>query len=139
MDETGLFWKLIPDRTLATKADRGGKKSKNRVALVFTMSASGKKEFVWCIATSTHPRCFKKINPMLFRVLYWHTKTNWMTGLIMEEYLRWLHNKMRGEGRNILLLLDNFSGHELGVQLRGCKEALVNVRIKRLPPNTTSY
>jgi hypothetical protein len=38
-----------------------------------------------------------------------------MTGLIMEEYLRWLDNKMRAEGRKVLLLLDNFSGHELGV------------------------
>jgi hypothetical protein len=38
-----------------------------------------------------------------------------MTGLIMEEYLRWLDNKMRVEGRKVLLLLDNFSGYELGV------------------------
>jgi hypothetical protein len=55
MDETGLFWKLIPDRTLATKAGSGGKKSKDRVTLVFTVSTSGKKEFVWCIAKSKNP------------------------------------------------------------------------------------
>lgn len=139
MDETGLFWKLIPDRTLATKAGSGGKKSKDRVTLVFTVSASGRKEFVWCIAKSKHPRCFKKINPQLLRVIYRYNKTKWMTGLITEEYLRWLDNKVRGEGRKILLLLDNFSGHELGVQLVGGKEALANVRIEWLPPNTTSH
>ena len=139
MDETGLFWKLTPDRTLATKAGSGGKKSKDRVTLVFTVSASGKKELVWCIAKSKNPRCFKKINRRLLRVIYRYNKTKWMTGLLMEEYLRWLDNKMRGEGRQVLLLLDNFSGHELGVQLVGGKKGLANVRIEWLPPNTTSH
>ena len=99
MDETGLFWKLTPDRTLATKAGSGGKKSKDWVTLVFTVSASGKKELVWCIAKSKNPRCFKKINRRLLRVIYRYNKTKWMRGLLMEEYLRWLDNKMRGEGR----------------------------------------
>lgn len=139
MDETGLFWKLTPDRTLATQAGSGGKKSKDRITLVFTVSASGKKEIVWCIGKSKNPRCFKNINQKLLRVIYRHNKTKWMTGLIMEEYLRWLDNKMRGEGRKVLLLMDNFSGHELGVILVGGKEALVNVRIEWLPPNTTSH
>ena len=57
----------------------------------------------------------------------------------MEEYLRWLDNKMRGEGRQVLLLLDNFSGYELGVQLVGGKKGLANVRIEWLSLNTTSY
>jgi hypothetical protein len=59
-----------------------------------------------------------------------------MTGLIMEEYLRWLDNKMRAEGRKVLLLLDNFSGHELGVQLVGGLKGLDNVQIEWLPANT---
>ena len=46
MDETGLFWKLTPDRTLATQARSRGKKSKDQISLVFTISASGKKELV---------------------------------------------------------------------------------------------
>jgi hypothetical protein len=139
MDETGLFWKLTPDRTLATQAGSGGKKNKDRITLVFTVSASGKKELVWCIGKSKNPRCFKNINQKLLRVIYRYNKTKWMTGLIMEEYLRWLDNKMRVECRKVLLLLDNFSGHELGVILVGGKEGLANVRIEWLPPNTTSY
>ena len=39
MDETGLFWKLTPERTLATEAGSGGKKSKDRVTLAFTSMA----------------------------------------------------------------------------------------------------
>ena len=55
----------------------------------------------------------------------------------MQEYLIWLDNKMRAQDRKVLLLLDNFSGHELGVQLVG--QSLTNVRVEWLPPNTTSY
>jgi len=62
-----------------------------------------------------------------------------MTGIIMQEYLIWLDNKMRAQQRKVLLLLDNFSGHELGVELVGGKEGLDNVRIEWLPPNTTSH
>jgi len=50
--------------------------------------------------------------------------------LIIEEYLHWLNNKMKAQRRKILLLMDNFSGHEVGVQLVGGKEALSNVRIE---------
>ena len=139
MDETSLFWKLIPDRILATQAGSGGKKSKDRITLAFTVSASGKKEEVWCIGKLKNPRCFKKINQKLLRVKYRYNKTKWMTGVIMEEYLRWLDNKMRGADRKVLLLLDNFSGHELGVELVGGKQGLSNVRVEWLPPNTTSH
>jgi hypothetical protein len=46
---------------------------------------------------------------------------------------------MRGANRKVLLLLDNFSGHELGVELVGGKQGLSNVRVEWLPPNTTSH
>jgi hypothetical protein len=74
MDETGLFWKLIPERTLATQAGSGGKKSKDRITLAFTISASGKKEQVWYIGKSKNPRCFKNINRKLLRIEYRNNK-----------------------------------------------------------------
>lgn len=128
MDETGLFWKLTPERTLATEAGSGGKKSKDRVTLALTTNADGSEKLEpWVIGKSKNPRCFKNINLRLIRIQYRYNKSKWITGLIMEEYLRWLDNKMRG--RKILLLLDNFSGHELGVELVGGLEGLTNVRI----------
>jgi hypothetical protein len=57
----------------------------------------------------------------------------------MEEYPQWLDNKIRAANRKVLLLLDNFSGYELGVELIGGKQGLLNVRIEWLPLNTTSY
>ena len=139
MDETGLFWKMVPDRTLVTKAGSRGKKSKDRVTLAFTCSASGKKEEPWVIGKSKNPRCFKGINRSLLRVKYRWNKSKWITGLIMEEYLRWLDNKMRAKGRKVLLLLDNFLGHNLGVELVGGKEGFNNVRVEWLPANTTLH
>jgi hypothetical protein len=138
MDETGLFWKLTPERTLATEAGSGGKKSKDRITLASTTNADGSEKLEpWVIGKSKNPRCFKGINRQYLRIQYRYNKTKWMTGLVMEEYLRWLDNKMRG--RKILLLLDNFSGHELGVQLVGGLDGLQNVRIRWLPANTTSH
>jgi hypothetical protein len=70
--------------------------------------------------------------------MYRFNKSKGMTGLICEEYLRWLNNKVQGEGRKVLLQMDNFSCHELAVQLVGGLQGLSNVRIEWLPPNTTS-
>lgn len=139
MDETSLFWKLTPDRTLATKAGSGGKKSKDRVSLALTCNGDGSEKLEpWIVGKSKNPRCIKNINRRLLRVEYRWNKSKWMTGLIMQEYLIWLDNKMRAQGRKVLLLLDNFSGHELGVQLVGGKQGLTHVRVEWLPPNTTS-
>ena len=91
------------------------------------------------IGRSKNPRCFKNLNRNQLRVVYRYNKSKWMTGLIMEEYLLWLNNKIKAQGRKVLLLMDNFSGHEVGVQLVGGKQGLSHVRIEWLPPNTTSY
>jgi DDE superfamily endonuclease len=140
IDETRLFWKLAPTRTLAIEAGARGKKSKDRITLALTCNASGSDKLdPWVIGRSKNPRCLKHIkNRRSLRIEYRYNKSKWMTRLIMEEFLRWLDNKMRARGKKILLLLDNFSGHELGVQLVGGLEGLNNVRIAWLPPNTTS-
>ena len=131
MDETGLFWKTSPNRTLSTHSRTGRKKAKDRITLALTCNADGSdKVEAWVIRKSKNPRCFKNLNHHMLRVQYRHNKSKWMTGLIIEEYLHWLNNKMKAQGRKILLLMDNFSGHEVGVQLVGGKEALSNVRIE---------
>lgn len=45
---------------------------------------------------------------------------------------------MRAQGRKVLLLLDNFSGHELGAKLVDGKQGLPHVRVEWPPSNTTS-
>ncbi len=55
-----------------------------------------------------------------------------MNTAIMEEWLEWFDRRM--EGRQVLLLLDNFSAHECALNSLELK----NVRVAFLPPNTTS-
>ena len=140
MDETGLFWKMTPDRTLATKAGSGGKKSKDRVTVALTCNADGSEKLEpWIIGKSTNPRCFKHVNRSHLRVIYRNNKSKWMTGPICEEYLKWLNNIMRARDRKVLLLMDNFSAHYSGAQLCGGETGLSNIRVEWLPPNTTSH
>ncbi len=46
LDETGLFFRQLPDKSLTVKAKdcAGGKKPKNRLTLVLIASAAGKME-----------------------------------------------------------------------------------------------
>ena len=107
---------MSPNRTLATEKASGTKKSKDRVTIVLTVNAISTDKFdPWIIGKSKNPRCFKSINMRLLGMQYQYNKTKWMTGVICQEYLLWLNNKMKAQNRKVLLFIDNFSGHELGV------------------------
>ncbi|KAE8913425.1 hypothetical protein PF005_g17746 [Phytophthora fragariae] len=61
MDETGLFYKLAPDKTIASRQIEGAKKSKVRVTVALTYNADGsdmREPFI--IGHANKPRCFKK-------------------------------------------------------------------------------
>ena len=77
-DETGLFFRGMPDKTLAEKGDccKGGKQAKERVSILLTVSATGKKEPPLVIWKSKMPRCFKGRVPS--RIVWHHNKKAWM-------------------------------------------------------------
>jgi hypothetical protein len=96
MDESGLFWKMSLNKTLAIEQGSGGKKSKDRIMIALTVNTSGSKKFEpWIIGKSQSPRCFKNINMRLLGVHYRYNKTKWITGLICRDYLLWLNGKMK--------------------------------------------
>jgi DDE superfamily endonuclease len=71
MDETGLFWKLIPERLLATETGNSGKKSKDRITLTLTTNTDGSEKLEpWVIGKSKNPRYFKGINRQCLRIQY---------------------------------------------------------------------
>jgi len=129
-DETGLFWRGIPDRTLALRSDecKGGKLAKERLTVLFTALATGEKLTPLVIGKSANPRCFKKRKPDGFQ--YYNNKSAWMTTTIFDRYLDNLNSYFRGCSRNILLFMDNASVH--------FQKELSNIKIIFLPPNTTS-
>jgi len=61
MDETGYFYRALPDKTLEikTRACKGGKLAKDRVTLALTCSCTGETLKPIVIGKSKNPRCFR--------------------------------------------------------------------------------
>ena len=131
-DETGLFWKLIPNRSMVTGDDdcRGLKKSKDRVTVLpcANMSGTDKRDLL-VIGKAKQPHAFRgvKVLPTIWK---WN-KNAWMTGDLFTDWLRDFNRDMRLKNRKIVLVIDNCRAHPT-------VEDLSNIRIVWLPPNTTS-
>lgn len=133
-DETGVFFQMLPSKTLTFKGDKcsGGKQSKVRVTVMLLANMSGSdKQKLLIIGKSQKPRCFKNVNIDHLGVTYrWNSKA-WMTGELFNEWVRKFDLVMRSARRQVLLLLDNCSAHQLTFHPS-------NVEIRFLPPNTTA-
>lgn len=86
-DETGLYWKLLPDKTyvaLHEKTAPGLKISKQRVTFLGCVNASGfHKLNPLLIGKAKSPRCFKNFdNPIVYK----NTKNAWMTQEIFRNW-----------------------------------------------------
>lgn len=81
-DETGLYFRLLPEKTLAgafEKTASGRKKSKDRITLNACANASGSIKLpLQLIGKSKQPRCFKGIQMSLLPVKYSAQKNAWM-------------------------------------------------------------
>ena len=53
----------------------------------------------------------------------------------MEEWLRWFAGRMHG--RSVLLLMDNFSAHTVGLSTVNATTGLQHTTFQWLPPNFT--
>ena len=142
MDETGKYWKMKPDRSLTTQVEHGRKKDKARITACLTCNATGTDRLpIWFIGKAKRPNCFK--NEYLdglqsIGAIWRYNDTAWMNHKIMEEYLRWFNQEMKKQGKHTLLLMDNFSAHEVAVELLGGLDSLSNTKVMWLPPNATS-
>ena len=113
MDETGCFWKAMPDKGLWEKGVvcRGIKSSKVHLTIAFFVNAAGEKQIPVVIWKYEKPRCFKKIDKSQLPVQYFHQSNAWMTRDIMHEILSKLNHRMKAQGRSILLFMDNAGCH----------------------------
>ena len=132
-DESGFFWGAMPTRSLATKPRKGHKKNKSRITALFAVNADGSdKRKITFVGKAERPRCFKGKQPSEFGFEYHNNQKAWMNLQLFAEWVRKLNEDMKSQDRRILLLLDNFSGRMVD------DEEFSHVRIKFLPPNTTS-
>ncbi|XP_062499058.1 jerky protein homolog-like [Corticium candelabrum] len=143
-DETGLCWRLLPNKTLADgseKAAKNCKSPKDRVTLMATANVSGdmRSPLVF-IHKSAKPRCFSGVNMSSLPVHYYSQKSAWMDQSIfldwffkhfVPEVKRYL--KSKSLPLQALLIMDNAPSHP-------SVEALSSegMSCMFLPPNVTS-
>jgi hypothetical protein len=144
VDETRLFWRCLPRRTLAAgNEDKavGVKESKERLTvLAFTNEAGMHKLKLTIIGKSACPRALKGVNN--FPVHYHANKRAWITSeLMLDWFVNYFapeahaHCKSKGLGDDCkkILTLDNCPVHpESSLLVSG------NVCVVYLPPNCTS-
>lgn len=141
-DETGLFYRLLPSRTLCVKGTKchGGSQSKQRVSILLCANMTGTEKLTpLVIGKSRRPRCFPKLrgsqrfyDPKKIGCDYRNQRNSWMDSKIFIEWLAKLQYKFELENRKVLLLLDNFSAHRVE------NLDLPNIELLFLPANTTS-
>lgn len=133
LDETGLFYRILPDKTMALKREKcaSGKKSKERLTVMLCVNMVGDFEAPLIIGKSQKPRCFKNVNVAGLGVIWKANKRAWMTRSLLLEWLLEFDKKMGKQNRKVLLFLDNATSHP-DLQLR-------NIKLHFFPPNTTSY
>lgn len=143
-DETGLNWKALPRKTLASKREQsapGHKVSKDRVTIMVCANSTGTHRLpLLLIGKAKKPRAFKNVAKL--PVTYTNQKSAWMDSSI---FLEWYDKtfipetkkvkKETGKKGKVLLIIDNAPTHpslELLVREKGKFKCLF------LPPNVTS-
>ncbi|CAI6361080.1 unnamed protein product [Macrosiphum euphorbiae] len=131
-DETGLFFRALPSKTLSVKSEecKGGKLSKERLTVFLCANMEGEFEKPLVIGKAQKPRCFKNVDPTKFPIIWRANNKAWMTGSIMEDWLHTFNNKLKKQNRRVILFLDNATCHP--------HLNLSNVHLAWLPANTTS-
>lgn len=127
LDETGLNFKLLTEKALATLQEStatGLKTKKERITVaVCTNAARSHKLPLFVIGKSVKPRDFKNININTLPVYYRAKKSAWMRSFLFEEwfsnefvpkakaYLTYLKLRIKVTSQLQLLLLDNAPTH----------------------------
>lgn len=133
-DETSLYWKMVPDQILANQSIPVREKVKTRISFHFCVNSDGSERLpVWVIGTAKKPRAFQAAGINIDNLgCHWRYNSNaCVTAKIFEEWLFWFDKQM--EGRHVLLLMDNFSSHEIAV--KDISSRLKNTLIVWLPVN----
>ncbi|GFV36928.1 tigger transposable element-derived protein 4 [Trichonephila clavipes] len=126
-DESGLFFKCLPEKTFTFKKKcHVGKHSKERLTILLAVNMDGSEKITpLVIGKSANPRCFKGINS--FPTKYRSNKKALMATELLNEWLGSLNSDMKTEKRHILLFLDNCTVHNNA-------PSLSNVKLQFSPP-----
>ncbi|KAG0431370.1 Tigger transposable element-derived protein 6, partial [Dictyocoela muelleri] len=129
LDETGLFYKLIPSKSVCKHRKHGYKQLKDRISIMLCSNFTGTHKLKpLIIGKYKNPRCFKPFNSKNF-VEYIHSKKARMPHPVFDEWVRNFNRELISENRKILLLMDNCLAHKI-------TSSLSNIEIIFLPKNS---
>jgi hypothetical protein len=134
-DETGLFYRTVPDKTVVYAKDdaHGMKKKKDRVTILLCANADGTdKRKPLMIGKSKMPRCFKGKDMDKLDVTYHANVSAWMNCNIFEAWLTDFNDDLAKKKKKAVLLIDNAPVH-------GPATDMSNLKVIFLEPNTTSH
>lgn len=142
-DETGLYWKALPTKTLAAANEAsapGRKMMKDRITILACSNASGSHRLkLALVGKSKNPRCFKNVNMEALPVHYFNQKSAWMN---VDVFTQWFFDcfipavrkeQQKTNLNGAILLLDNAPAHP---NIEVLKDG--NIRCIFLPPNVTA-
>ncbi len=136
-DETGLFFRITPDRTFAFLHEHvpGRKVCKDRLTLLLCCNMDGSHRWKPVVLGKVKkPRrlaAVHHITPGQLPVTYRSNKKAWMTGPLFAEFMHSFNSYMSHMLRKVILFLDNAPSHMM-------QKSWSNVRVEFLPANTTS-
>jgi len=128
--ETSLFWRFLSNKSYFFKDDsrHGGKQSKERITLNVMVNSDGSEKDLIVIGKTKNPTSFRGVKKLPF--CYYNNQKAWMTTLIFNDVLTSFDKKIKRENRNVILFVDNFSGHQV-------TKKLTNTKLEYFSPNTT--
>ena len=132
-DETGLFWKCLPNKLLTLKGETcsGGKRSKDRITVLVCANMTGSQKLpLLVIGKFARPRCFRNVRTL--PVQYESNTKAWIVSDLFSSWLLKLDEQFQHENRKVAMVLDNCPAHP------NVQHALKAIKLVFLPPNTTS-
>ncbi|GBL83367.1 Jerky -like [Araneus ventricosus] len=142
-DETGLYWRALPTKTLAAENEAvapGRKNMKDRVTILRCANASGSHRVkLTSVGNSKNPCCFKNINKTALLVHYMHQESTWMNSSLFSKCFHDCFatevkkNLKKLKLKKDILLMDNSPAQPDVETLKA-----ENITCIFMPPNTTS-
>ena len=106
--ETGLFWRLLPDETIAFTSEQcyDGKKSKERLTVMVCANMDGTEKIpLLTIGKFHNPLCFQGIKKL--PVKYVANSKAWITSELFNDWLGSFDHDMNCQDRKVLLAVSN--------------------------------
>ena len=132
VDKTAFYYAAPPTREIGRGFRPGVKKNKGRLSLAVCCNASGTDlRPLLFIGKAWKPRAFSGHICEWHKFAYHANAKAWMTGNVFCRWLFDFNRDMVTQGRNVVLFMDNFSGHK-------CPE-LSNIDVYFFAPNMTAF